>query len=192
MDHDPTAAVLAEEIRAERAAGLAKSWRNVTTLLHQFRLPKMTPEVCAEVVRRLATAGVTIVPGPEEWERQSKVRLLLPSDDPGAPQNLTQLVTATRWVPGQQPVAIPLAEAASGPGFVWVDVDPSAETAAVLTLLLPLFPELCDEAIQDLVQVDDLPSAGAFGVVRKVSTVAVRPTRLKGRMPPSGRARPAS
>ena len=173
------AAVLAAEVAAERQAGLAKSWRNITVLLGAFGYNKFGLEEQQAVRTALAAVGLSTVPDllSDDCDRATKVRLLREGEDPDAAQDLLTegLVRATLWAPGAQPRDIALTPALKRmKGIVWVELEPAAEVHAALALLQPLLRGLEPEGIDDLLQVDDLPEAASYGRSnRKVSTIAV-------------------
>lgn len=170
-------------MQEDRAGGLAKSWRSVTVLLDDFRKAKLTDDERRDITWELAAVGVTVLPPLESCDRQSKVRLLLPGESADAPQDLVAegLVSASCWSPRRGPVPVRLDEHEANPTDVlWVDVLPGAEVRPTLELLRPLLPGLTEDAVSDLLQVDDLPGCASYGVVHKVSTVGVYAVEEEG------------
>ncbi|HSP38901.1 MAG TPA: CorA family divalent cation transporter [Frankiaceae bacterium] len=176
LDEVTAARSIAASARDERAQ-VAKTWRGATTLLDAFGLPTLSRENAVVMQEALAREGVRTDPLLTEVERKTKVRLLLPGDDPRAPQDLVAdgRLTATLWRRDRAPQSIPIAEAASRPpgSLLWLDIDPSAEVPAAFDVLHLLLPELERQALEDLLQVDDLPGASSYGPVHKLSTVAI-------------------
>jgi hypothetical protein len=177
---------LAEEVAAERQAGLAKSWRNVTVLLECFGHGKLTPEARRVIHEALTAVDLVAVPSllDDACDRSTKVRLLLEGESPDAAQDLVSegLARATLWVPGKPPKDVALTSSARRQkGILWVELEPAAEVPAALSLLQPLLPDLSPEGLEDLLQVDDLPEAAAYGTTnRKISTIAVHAVESGG------------
>ena len=90
-------------------------------------------------------------------------------------------VRAVLCRPGEEPRAVPVAEARPGEGVVWVDVDLRAldgraeSVRELLAVLESICPGIEDAMVEDLLDADLWPKRRRYGDVRAVSAAAVVP-----------------
>lgn len=197
MPEDQGLAEAARQIRqtVDRERGdrqIAKSWIDVTALLDTCRLPTLSPDNQELIEQALAAEDLRVQPPLCKASRNTKLRLLRMAEDTTKPQDLVGegLVRLELWEPGRPPVPGTLADLAdpSERCLVWVHVHPRTELAPLVELLRGPLPELQQEALDDLLQVDDLPDARTYGDVRKFSTFSVAAAKVTARRGAAGKA----
>jgi hypothetical protein len=168
------AALIETRVLQDRGAGLAKSWISVTELMDTLGHTSLTGESVDAMSAALARVGLLTAPALTTQARSGKVRLLL-AGDPGTPSgSINAQIRATVWRPDQAPADVDLCDGWREPGSVLlVEVGPDAEVADVYETLARHSIDVSVEAIDDLLHVDDIPTAASYGSVHKVSTVAV-------------------
>ena len=166
---------------AERVAGSPqrRTWRRVTTLLDDFHVFALTPDVRERLDGALAEAGVRVDPPLTTATRHDTVRLSMASDrghSGGDLPRVSDLVQATVWRPGERPVEVALEDADPAEGVVWFDVNMLlADEDSVCELVPPhTSGELTREIVADLLDADPRPKVVHYGEhVRAVSTLRV-------------------
>jgi Mg2+ and Co2+ transporter CorA len=166
---------------AERIAGSPqrRTWRRVTTLLDDFDVFALTPDVRERLDGALGKAGVRVDPPLTTASRHDTVRLTMAADDGHSGDDLprvSDLIQATVWRPGERPVAVALEDADPAEGIVWFDVNMLlADEDSVCELVLPQTAgQLTREIVADLLDADPRPKVVHYGEqVRAVSTLRV-------------------
>lgn len=155
------ATALAAEVQAEPGW---RSWRKVTTLLDRFGLYRLTPAGRARIAGALAGAGLHADPAIEDAHLHQTVRLSLEGAAEGRVSTLqglaaTHMIRVFEWAPREQPREIGLADAASSPHPIWIDLDVltiDADDAAKAVARI-CGPSASRELVDDLLSADPRP-----------------------------------
>jgi Mg2+ and Co2+ transporter CorA len=181
LPHRAADSTTAQELAATiTAAPHRRTWRRVTTLLDDFDLFALTPEVRARLDAALTSAGVRVDPPLSHANRHDTLRLSLLGDERRASMSelpdVSEIVTVTLWRSEQAPVPVALTDVDAAEGVLWFDVNVLlADVDAVMDLVAPhCNGELTREAVHDLLDLDPRPKVTQYGEnVRAVSTLRV-------------------
>jgi Mg2+ and Co2+ transporter CorA len=181
VPHRAADTTTAEELAATIAAAPhRRTWRRVTTLLDDFDLFSLTPEVRERLDGALTAAGVRVDPPLSHANRHDTLRLSLLGDERQSSMadlaDVSEVVTLTRWRPGEAPVPIALTDADAAEDVLWFDVNVLlADVDAVMDLVAPHCKgQLTRAAVHDLLDLDPRPKVTHYGDdVRAVSTLRV-------------------
>lgn len=163
-----------------RSAPHGRTWRRVTTLLDDFGVFSLTPDVRERIDGALREADIRVEPTLATANRHDTLRLSLLDDDRHssmtAVPDVGEVVTVTLWRPGVTPVPVALADTDAAEGVLWFDINVLVgDEDAIMDLVAPhCGGELTREVVADLLELDPRPKVTQYGEsVRSVSTLRV-------------------
>ena len=185
---------LAAQVTAANGSG--KTWRKMTSLLDMWGHNRLTPAVKARMADALEQR-FEVSPPLQELSRHNTVRLALRNSAyANGPASFhrsehtgdslpPEIVRVTHWRTAQAPVSAALRPLADNEdGFLWIDVNVSADPERLCELLDPVCGDEVDHGmVEDLLLADALPKVDEYtedGRIRKVVAFGTRARRAKG------------